>query len=292
MTNRADTTQSTLPAVAVLGIGTMGAGVARTLSRSGFEVTAWNRSRDKAEALTTDGVRVADTPADAVAAADVVLTILFDGPAVIEVLEQSRGSWRDDTLLVQCATVGLAAAGQIAAAAERAGVKMIEAMMLGTKGPAETGRLRMLVSGEPELIERARPVLATMGDRTVVAGEKLGDASRLKLACNTWLGMLTAGTAQSMALLRGWGLDPRLFIEAVADTQSDSQYVPVKGGLMAAANYDPNFALDGLLKDLRLAASEAVDVDTALLAALRDLFAKASDAGHGDEDIAAVYQAL
>jgi 3-hydroxyisobutyrate dehydrogenase len=165
-------------------------------------------------------------------------------------------------------------------------------MMLGTKGPAETGRLRMLVSGEPELIERARPVLDTMGDRTVVAGEKLGDASRLKLACNTWLGMLTAGTAQSMALLRGWGLDPRLFIEAVADTQSDSQYVPVKGGLMAAANYDPNFALDGLLKDLRLAASEAVDVDTALLAALGDLFAKASDAGHGDEDIAAVYQAL
>ncbi|NLH69008.1 MAG: NAD(P)-dependent oxidoreductase [Brooklawnia sp.] len=280
------------PSVAVLGTGTMGAGVARTLLRNGFRVSVWNRSRGRAEPLAADGASVASSPAEAVRAADVVLTVVFDGPAVLDVLQQARGAWGADALLMQCATVGVAAASQIAAEAEQSGVAMIEAMMLGTKGPAQTGKLRMLVSGDPRLVERARPVLDAMGERTVVAGEQLGDASRLKLACNSWLGMLTAGTAQSMALLRGWGLDPSLFIEAVADTQSDSKYVAIKGGLMASGDYAPNFALDGLLKDLRLGAEEAVGVDTGLLTALGDLFEKVSRLGHGGEDIAAVYRGL
>lgn len=280
------------PSVAVLGTGTMGAGVARTLLRHGFQVSVWNRSRGKAEPLAAEGALVASSPAEAVQTADVVLTMLFDGPAVLDVLQQARGAWGADALLMQCATVGVTAASRIAEAAEQAGVAMIEAMMLGTKGPAETGMLRMLVSGDPGLVERARPVLDAMGERTVVAGERLGDASRLKLACNSWLGMLTAGTAQSMALLRGWGLDPSLFIEAVAGTQSDSKYVSIKGGLMASGDYAPNFALDGLLKDLRLGAKEAVGMDTGLLTALGDLFEKASRQGHGGEDIAAVYRGL
>ena len=280
------------PSVAILGTGTMGAGVARTLLRNGFRVSVWNRSRGRAEPLAADGALVASSPAAAVRAADVVLTVVFDGPAVLDVLQQARGAWGADALLMQCATVGVAAASKIAAEAEQSGVAMIETMMLGTKGPAQTGKLRMLVSGDPRLVERARPVLDAMGERTVVAGEQLGDASRLKLACNSWLGMLTAGTAQSMALLRGWGLDPSLFIEAVADTQSDSKYVAIKGGLMASGDYAPNFALDGLLKDLRLGAEEAVGVDTGLLTALGDLFEKASRLGHGGEDIAAVYRGL
>jgi len=129
------------PSVAILGTGTMGAGVARTLLRNGFRVSVWNRSRGRAEPLAADGALVASSPAAAVRAADVVLTVVFDGPAVLDVLQQARGGWGADALLMQCATVGVAAASKIAAEAEQSGVAMIETMMLGTKGPAQTGKI-------------------------------------------------------------------------------------------------------------------------------------------------------
>jgi 3-hydroxyisobutyrate dehydrogenase len=171
---------------------------------------------------------------------------------------------------------------------------LVEAMMLGTKGPAEQGRLVMLAAGDSAAVERLRPVLDAMGQKTVVAGSVVGAATRLKLAANAWIATITAGTAQSLALTKALGLDPELFLRAIEGGQSDSAYAHIKGGAMLAGEFPPSFALDGLLKDVRLAAAAASSegVATDLLAGLDAVYGRASDEGHGGEDIAAVFRAF
>src|SRR3954447_6463998 len=127
--------------VAVLGTGIMGAAMARNLARAGHTVRAWNRSRDKAEPLATDGVQVSDSPADAVRDADVVLTMLYDGDAVREVIEQAADGLRPGMLWLQSTTTSLASVAELGDVAGRHGLVFYDAPVLGTRQPAEAGQL-------------------------------------------------------------------------------------------------------------------------------------------------------
>jgi 3-hydroxyisobutyrate dehydrogenase len=258
-------------------------------------VTVWNRTRAKAEPLAADGARVVDTVAEAVSGAEVVVTVLFDGDAVLDVLREAGQAGRATgaaaaPLWVQASTIGTAATAQVVDLARELGVPLVEAMMLGTKKPAETGALVMLAAGAPDLVARAAPVLDAMGAKTVVAGAEVGQGTALKLAANAWIASITAATAQSLALTEALGLDPQLFLDAIAGGQSDSQYAHVKGATMMAGEYPAQFALDGLRKDIDLmrGAADGTSVDTGLLEALAGLYGRASDRGHGGDDIAAV----
>lgn len=278
--------------VAVLGTGTMGTAMARTLVGAGYAVTAWNRTRDRAELLAEAGARVAADPADAVADADVVLTMLFDTDAVLETARSFLPAMRSGAVWMQASTTGVEGARRVAQAAREADVTLVDAPVLGTRGPAEQGKLTMLAAGPSAPIERLGPVFETLGARTVAVGERLGDASALKLAVNVWLGALTAATAQSLAIAQSFGLDPQLFLTALDGTPTDSPYAQVKGSAMLAGDRDPQFALDGLRKDLSLAQDEAGAVRGDLLAGITALFDAAADAGHGSEDINAVSTAF
>lgn len=278
--------------VAVLGTGTMGAGMARSLRREGLEVTAWNRTRAKAEPLAEAGVTVADSVADAVGGADAVITILFDVDAVLDVTDDLLAALPADAVWLQSATVGVDGIRRIA---DRAGdVALLDAPMLGTKQPAEQGKLVPLVSGPANLVERARPVLEAVGAKTVIAGERIGDATALKLACNAWIFSITAATAQSLAVAGHLGIDPSLFLEAIDGGPSNTPYAQLKGKAMLAGDFTPAFGLDGGRKDLRLIAeaSGAAGVPQNLLDGVRALFDAAAEKGHGDDDLAAVYTAL
>jgi len=278
--------------VAVLGLGIMGAGVARTLMREGFEVTVWNRSLDKAKPLGDDGATVASSASEAVLDADAIVSILFDGDAVLEVLADAAGHVRSDAVWVQASTIGLDATKRVVAAAEQAGVRLVEAMMLGTKVPAEKGTLVMLAAGDDDLLAVVQPVLDAMGSKTVRAGGSVGQGTALKLAANAWIGSITAATAQSLAIAEHLGLDQSLFLEAIAGGQSDSQYAHVKGASMIAGEYPASFALDGLRKDLGLIddAIAGGEVDARMLQALIGVYATASERGHGSDDIASVHE--
>jgi 3-hydroxyisobutyrate dehydrogenase len=280
--------------VAVLGLGIMGQGVARTLLREGFDVTVWNRHSDKAAPLRDDGATVASTAADAVREADVVLSILFDADSVLGILGEIADEVPGDAVWIQASTIGVDGTARVAKLAEDTRVHLIEGMMLGTKTPAETGSLVMLAAGDPALIERAKPVLDAMGSKTVNAGDRVGNASALKLAANAWIATITAGTAQSLALVKALGLDPELFLQAIEGGASDSPYAHQKGGDMIAGDYPASFALDGLRKDIGLITETARSggVDATLLEALATVYAKASDEGRGGDDIAAVYEAF
>lgn len=278
--------------VVILGTGIMGTALAQRLLGEGVEVTVWNRTRDRAEPLAGRGATVAGTPAEAVADAEVVLLTLFDANAVAEVLDQASDATPATATWVQMSTIGIEGTDQVTARAHEHGLALVEAMMLGTKGPAETGKLVLLTAGAPELLAQIEPLLALVSQKRVHAGDTLGDATRLKLVCNTWIGLLTAGTGQALAMMQALGLDEKLFLEAIAGGQSDTPYAHVKGGLMLAGEYRPaNFELRGLRKDLELAEAATGDVgDFPILDAVRDLYARAEDAGNGAEDIAAVFR--
>lgn len=272
----------------------MGAPMARNLLAAGHHVRVWNRSTDRAAPLAEAGAVVATSPAEAVAGADVVLTMLFDLTATRETIEQAAGSFAPDALWVQTGTVGPDGTAELAAVAAERGVGYLDAPVLGTKKPAEDGALVVLASGDPALRERAEPVFAAIGSRVVWAGDTPGAASALKLACNAWVLTLTTATAQSLALAAAQGVDPMLFLEAIAGGGTDSGYAQLKGRAMLEGSLSPAFELDGGLKDLGLIVdtAQAVGVPDQLLAAVRELFAEASAAGHGHDDIAAVHVAL
>ncbi|KOG66273.1 3-hydroxyisobutyrate dehydrogenase [Streptomyces griseoflavus] len=279
--------------VAVLGTGIMGSAMARNLAAAGLAVRAWNRTRAKAEPLAADGVRVVDTPAEAVDGADAVLTVLLDGPAVLDAMRQSTPALRAKTLWLQMSTVGADGVAPLAAFAREHGLDLVDAPVLGTKEPAEKGLLTVLAAGPQEVRERAGRVLDVVGQRTLWLGEDAaaGTASRLKLAVNSWVLTVINGTGEALALAQGLGVDPRALLDAVAGGPLDLPYLRMKSELILSGDYPASFTVSAARKDARLIAEAAertgVRMDLATAAAER--FRRAEELGHGDEDRAAAY---
>ncbi|MGZ4579030.1 MAG: NAD(P)-dependent oxidoreductase [Nocardioidaceae bacterium] len=280
-------TQST---VALLGTGVMGAGMARNIARAGIPIRVWNRSPEKAAPLAESGATVAGSAADAVRGADVVITMLFDADSVASVIEEVRDDLGPDTVWVQQATVGIEGADRLAALAKEIGVAYVDAPVLGTRKPAEDGALVVLASGPVDVRERLEPVLDAMAGRVMWLGEA-GTGSRLKLVANSWVLTVVEGVAESLTLAKALGLDPQQFLDVVKGGAMDAPYVQLKGGAMLAGDFTPAFGLDGAAKDagLIVEAAEGAGAKLAVLEAVRDHFARALSAGHGDKDMAATY---
>jgi 3-hydroxyisobutyrate dehydrogenase len=237
------------PTVAVLGTGTMGGGMVRSLRREGIPVRMWNRDGAKAQALTDTGAQAFDSPAEAADGADVVLTMVFDADAAIDVIREAHAP--EGTVWVQSTTVGVTGADRTVEVARELGLVLVDAPVLGTKQPAEEGKLTVLASGPDDVRDRVTPVFDAIGAKTLWVGEA-GRGSRLKMAGNAWLLMVTAGTAQSIALARGLGLDPEDFLAAIEGGPMDVPYARLKGANMIKGEYPVSFGLTGATKDARL----------------------------------------
>ncbi|HEX5407808.1 MAG TPA: NAD(P)-dependent oxidoreductase [Pseudonocardiaceae bacterium] len=281
-------------AVTVLGTGIMGAGVARSLLRAGFDVTVWNRSADKATPLADDGATVAPDVAAAVSGADVVITMLFDTVAVTEVATAALPAMRRDAVWLQTSTVGLDGVRSLAELAGQHGITFVDAPVLGTRQPAEDGKLIVLAGGPAAARDAVTPVLDAIGARTLWVGEQPGDGHRLKLVANSWVLSVTAATAQAIGLAADLGLDPQLFLDVIAGGPLDSQYAQLKGKAMINGDFTPSFTLSGATKDADLiqTALRAAGTNPELMAAQQRLFDAAQRAGHGDDDMAAVITAI
>jgi len=268
----------------------MGTGMVRSLLRNGHDVTVWNRHEEKAKLLAADGARVESSAAAAVVDADVVLTMLFDEPAVSAIATEFLDSMMDGAVWMQCSTVGPAGIRRLERLAIEHSVAMVDAPVVGTKKPAEDGTLVVLVSGDSDRIDRLEPVLNAIASKTVRIGSEIGAASGLKLVCNSWVASLTVATAQSLAMCEAFGLDPKLFLSTIAGGPADTPYAQLKGAMMIEKDYTPSFAVDGLLKDLALMvdAVDGTDVSVRFLLPLYEAFVASSASGHHNDDIAAV----
>jgi 3-hydroxyisobutyrate dehydrogenase len=280
--------------VSVLGTGIMGAAMARNLVRAGHTVRAWNRSRDKAEPLAADGAHIADTPADAVQGADVVLTMLYDGPTVLEVMRQAAPALRPGTAWVQSTTVGLDDLGELAGLAREHELAFFDAPVLGTRQPAEAGQLLVLAAGPSDRRAAVAPVLEAVGARTLWTGEDgaSGSSTRLKLVANSWVIAATNAAGEVLSLAKALGVDPRHFFDAIAGGPLDMAYLHAKTDLILNDRLTPaSFAVATAEKDARLIVEvgrqHGVRLDVAAAGAER--LRRAAAQGHGDEDMAAAY---
>jgi 3-hydroxyisobutyrate dehydrogenase len=282
--------------VAVLGTGIMGGAMARRLLAAGLDVRAWNRTAEKATPLAEAGATVAGSPAEAVAGAQAVLTMLADGNATEAVMLDPDGgasAAASGTLWVQSGTVGVAATERLAAAAADHQLVFVDAPVLGTREPAERGALVVLASGPEEAREPCQPMFDAVATRVLWVGPA-GAGTRLKLVVNTWLIGLLGALAEAVALAKCSGVDPARFLEAIEGGPVGAPYARTKGEAMFAADFPASFPLALAHKDVRLVLeeAEACDLLLPLAGAMAQQLGRAIQLGHGEEDMAAVYYAV
>jgi 3-hydroxyisobutyrate dehydrogenase len=276
--------------VAVLGTGIMGEPIARNLLRAGNGVRVWNRTRAKAEPLIEDGAVVCEEPAEAADGADVVVTMLFDGDTVEQTIAGVLPAMEEDAVWAQMSTVGADAADRLAELARARGVTYVDCPVLGTRKPAEDGTLLVMASGPRD--ERVERVFAAIGSRTMWVGEGT-EASRLKLVANSWVLALTSAVGEAIALAEAFGIDPRLFLDAIDGQLASSPYAQLKGNAILQGELRASFSASGAAKDAALvaAAGRAAGADPRVADAVREQLRRTVELGHGDEDMAAVYYA-
>jgi 3-hydroxyisobutyrate dehydrogenase len=267
-----------LSRVAVLGTGIMGAPMARHLADR-HDVVVWNRTQAKAEGL---GAAVAGSPAEAVDGADVIVTMLADGPTVAAVMEGIELA--ENQIWWQASTVGVDWIAKL-------GDRLVDGPVLGTRQPAEDGKLTVLASGPGR--EQLADVFAPVSAKVVDLGDEIGTGTRMKLVLNTWVLALVEGLAQTIALAEGLKIDPEQFLEIISGGLMDTPYAHMKGKQMIERSFEPSFPLALAAKDAGLVAeaAKAAGLELPLPGLIRDQMHKAVEAGHGDRDLAATFLA-
>ena len=254
--------------VAVVGTGRMGSAMARALDRSGFDLCVHNRTRDRAAILATQvGCRIAETPADAAATADVVITMLADDAAVRATYEGPDGllaGAREGLVLVDMSTVRPDTITSFENAARAAGAGILDAPVSGSTQLAEAGTLTLMVGGDAADLERARPALEAVSKAIFHMGP-LGTGAAMKLAVNTVIFGLNEALAEGLVLAERAGIPREKAYDVLAASAIGAPYV----GYKRAAFLDPDgtpvaFAVDLAAKDLRLIAELAAAVDLPL----------------------------
>ena len=230
-----------------------------------------------------------DDPAAAAAGADVVLTMLADADAVLDVAR--RANLAEGQIWWQASTIGIEGIEQCAALAQETGAILVDAPVLGTRLPAEEGNLVVLASGPDSALDALAPLFDAVGQRTMRLGPA-GTATRLKLAVNLWVLAVTQGTAETIAFAQSLGLEPAWVLEALEGGALDLPYFRMKSKLMLDEDFPASFALALAAKDARLVAeaAERHGADLPVARAIAERFTQATEAGHGDEDMAATYR--
>ncbi len=282
--------------VTLMGVGTMGSGMASRLLAAGFPLTVWNRSAARARPLADAGARVAASPREAAAGADVIISMLADD-------EASRHAWMGEqgalagaargAVLIESSTMSPAWIDELGTAAATRGCGLLDAPVTGSKTHAASGELLFLVGGDHALVERARPVLMAMG-RDVIHLGPAGSGARLKLINNFMCGVQAASLAEALALIERSGLDRDQALAVLTAGAPGSPLVKTLVARMTARDYSVHFALALMKKDLTYAQHEAArqgqPLETA--AAAQRVFQRAVDAGCGGLDMAAVVEPL
>jgi 3-hydroxyisobutyrate dehydrogenase len=277
--------------LAFFGTGVMGLPMARNLNQEGFAVHAFNRTADKARPLQAEGVQVYADAAQAAAGCPLMVTMLSDGDAVLDVAARALTATDGPDIWIQMSTIGVPATERCAALADDRGVTFVDAPVLGTRAPAEQGQLVILASGPEEARPAADPVFAAVGSRILWLGEA-GAASRAKVVINSWVIGVVGVLAETISLAQALGVDPQTFFDATEGGALDLPYARLKGPSMVERDFgDVSFALSLARKDtqLVLAAADEAGIELPIMRGALARLRAAEAAGHGDEDMGATY---
>lgn len=282
--------------VAILGLGTMGSGMAANLLKAGFPLSVYNRTRTKAQPLIDAGARSASTPAEAVKDASIIISMLADDAASREVWLGENGALaaaKKTAILIESSTVSPAWIAELAKQAEQRGLDLLDAPVTGSRTQAEAGQLSFLVGGKDTTLEAATPVLQAMSKEIVHLGP-IGSGAKMKLINNFLCGVQVASFAEGIIWIERSGLDRDKALSILKAGAPGSPLLGAISARMVSQNYTVNFLLKLMTKDLLYAQNEAelsnVDLKTAEVA--RSLFAAAIDQGFGDQDMSSVIEPL
>lgn len=279
----------------MIGIGNMGAGIARSLLRAGHRVTVYNRTRNRAEALRPNGAVVAGSVAEA-CRSEVVLTMVADD-AALEALVFGEdcilASLPRGAIHVSLSTIGVAISDRLATAHAKAGQGYLAAPVFGRPDAAEAARLAVVAAGPGSLIEKCKPLFEAMGPKLYVAGERPSMANVVKLSGNFLIASVLESLSEASAFARKSGIDAGELMEFLTDTLFNAPVYKIYGNLIVQGKYAPaGFLLPLGLKDVRLVlqAAEAANVPMPIASVLRDRFITAMARGNQDKDWSVIGQ--
>jgi 3-hydroxyisobutyrate dehydrogenase-like beta-hydroxyacid dehydrogenase len=281
--------------VALLGLGRMGAPMAARLVHAGFRVRAWNRSPAGARRLTAEldllgepsTAELAATAADAVSGADLVLTVLADGPALTAVLTDIAGALAPGTVLCDLGTIGEPAVRAATGLLGPHGVSFVDSPVSGSVPAVRAGTLLVLAGGPAAAVERARPALAAFADRVLRVGGS-GSGQAMKLAVNSALHALNAAVSESLVLAERGGVPRETALEVLAGSAVGAPFVRYKRAAFTEPRaHPPAFTVDLMCKDLDLVLAFARDLGTPapVAEAVRAVSGRAVAAGLGADDM-------
>jgi 3-hydroxyisobutyrate dehydrogenase-like beta-hydroxyacid dehydrogenase len=283
--------------VGFLGLGIMGSRMAANLVRAGFGLSVWTHTPGKAERWASDhGARAYATPAEVAEHSDMVVSMVVDGAQVASVLLGEHGvieAARPGLLCVDMSTIGPVDARRIASALDERGVAMLDAPVTGSSPRAEDGSLTIMVGGEPDEFARTRPLLEAMGQLIVHVGE-LGQGQMLKLINNSLGAANAAAVAEALLLAHATGVDLDALVEVTSAGSGASAQLALKSGPMREHDYTTLFKTAHMLKDVRLCLQEAESAGVPFSAAAhaRDLLSATMGRGYGEQDYAAMIEAV
>jgi len=280
------------PAVGFIGLGLMGRPMAANLLKAGFAVTVWNRTASRVGPLVAQGALAAASPREAAAAADVLITIVSDPPALEQVLwgeQGALGGLRRGAVLVDSSTVSPVLARRVAAACAERSVEFLDAPVTGGTWGAEKGALVFMVGGPAETLARVEPVLGAMGKRWFHLGPH-GAGQTVKLAMNMLFALEVDALAEALALATAGGVPGEKLVEVMQSSMGRAPVLDVKAPLLLKHEYPPSFPLRLMHKDLTLALELAKQLGVTLPAgaAARETYDAVLRAAREDLDYAAI----
>ena len=282
--------------VALLGLGTMGSGMAANLLKAGFPLAVYNRTRAKAEPFATQGARIARTPAEAAQGAQLIIAMLSDDDASREAWTGEAGALgaaEQGAVLVESSTVSPGWIAELGALAAGRGLHLLDAPVTGSRAQAEGAQLTFLVGGEETTLARVAPVLGAMSKASIYLGPS-GSGAKMKLLNNFLCGVQVASLAEGMVWLERSGLDREKALEVLKHGAPGSPLLAAISARMSSGDYSVNFLLKLMRKDLAYAdaaaAMNGVELTTAANAG--SLFDRAIADGYADKDMASVVEVL
>ena len=282
--------------IGFIGLGTMGAPMAWNIYKTGYNLSVYNRSAEKTVRFSEAGIPVYDSPSTLAEHSEIIIIMVTDSEALKDVLLKDDGvinGLRPGATVINMSTVSISSTLGAAELVENADGQFLDVPVSGTKKPAEDGTLVILAGGGKSLITEMSSVLNAMGKQIIHCGV-VGEATKMKLAINLLLGSMMQGFAEFLNFGTKQGLEINRMIETLEAGGLHAPFYAAKGALIESGNFEKNFPVNLMLKDLNLVMDASGDAGLPLpqTAATREMFSAARGAGFGDEDMAAVTKVL